>query len=315
MSFSNRDFTIALAKIFFIAVTCYVTPAYAQQTGQQFRVYADSVLAEKPSEETAEVLTTAYNIEFPEILKGNEEQSAEYVENFSERRRDYLIRMYAKGRKLLPKAAKILKKYDLPEELKVLMILESAYNANAVSKAGAVGYWQFMDIVAKEYGLKYVPRQQEEVAVIPTKSGKSKRVKMVMTKAQKKQQPTGIDERKNFEKATIAAARYLRDRKVNLDGNWLLVVASYNCGVGNVWKAMEKTKLNNPGFWDIKKYLPAETQAYVMNFIALNVVYHNYNKFLNNELDFTPVTIVQCSSPVMPVTNTAAVSCREATFR
>jgi len=69
------------------------------------------------------------------------------------------------------------------------------------------------------------------------------------------------------------------------------MVASYNCGIGNVWDAMKKTGKADPDFWDIKAYLPAETQAYVMNFIALNVVFHNYGKFSDNTLLFTPTKV------------------------
>jgi membrane-bound lytic murein transglycosylase D len=98
-----------------------------------------------------------------------------------------------------------------------------------------------------------------------------------------------VDERTNFNKSTLAAARYLRDRRLNLDDNWLLVVASYNWGIGNVWNAMERCGKENPTFWDIKKYLPEETKAYVMNFITLNVIYKNYDKFLKNNLVFKPV--------------------------
>ena len=95
----------------------------------------------------------------------------------------------------------------------------------------------------------------------------------------------------NFNKSTITAARYLHARRLNLNDNWLLVVASYNCGVGNVWSAMKKSGKSDPDFWDIKKYLPAETRAYVMNFITLNVVFHNYDKFTNNTLTFKPVKV------------------------
>lgn len=239
--------------------------------------------------------SVAANVEFPEILKGNEDASLDYIQKFSEKRREYLIRMHNKGKKLLPKAAGILKKHNLPEELKVLMILESAYNGNAVSKAGAVGYWQFMDAVAKEYGLKYVPAEKKYETVVVKKAVKRKGKKIIIETKEKikkdiaKTKGKEVDDRKNFNKATIAAARYLKDRRVNLDDNWLLVVASYNCGVGNVWNAMEKCGKTNPSFWDIKKYLPEETKAYVMNFIALNVVYNNYDKFLRNNMIFKAV--------------------------
>jgi hypothetical protein len=69
------------------------------------------------------------------------------------------------------------------------------------------------------------------------------------------------------------------------------MVASYNWGIGNVRNAMKKTGKSNPDFWDIKKYLPSETRSYVMNFIALNVVFENYDKFMKNQMVFTPKTI------------------------
>jgi membrane-bound lytic murein transglycosylase D len=254
---------------------------------------ADTLKEEHVASSKGHVLEES-NIEFPEILKGNEEEASDYIEKFSLKRRDYLIRMYAKGKKLLPKAAGILKKHNLPEELKVLMILESAYNANAVSKAGAVGYWQFMDEVAREYGLKYVPREIKKEKILVKQVIRKRGRKIVIEKSQtvktdvtfSKAKGKQVDDRKNFNKATAAAARYLRDRRRNLDDNWLLVVASYNCGVGNVWEAMQKCGKQNPTFWDIKKYLPEETKAYVMNFIALNVVYKNYDKFLKNDMVF-----------------------------
>lgn len=227
------------------------------------------------------------NIVFPEILKGNEEAILPYIEKFSTNRRDYLVRMYTKGKNYLPKAAVILKKYDLPEELKILLTLESAYNGNAVSRAGAVGYWQIMDDVAREYGIRYIARlsaaEKKKLLKLKTaKTGKiSKKHKSIKLK----------DDRKNFDIATHAAARYLRDRRRNLDDNWLLVVASYNCGVGNVWNAMSRTGLSNPTFWDIKDYLPAETRAYVMNFITLNVIFNNYDLFYKNKLKFVPEKI------------------------
>jgi len=234
-------------------------------------------------------ITLEPNVVFPEILTGNEEQTLSYIEKFSENRRAYLIRTYNRSKKYFPKASAILKKHNLPQELKVLLALESAFNANAVSKAGAVGYWQIMDEVAKEYGLKYVA---QEKAAEKKKTEKKKDEKAV-AKVKKPAVKAVIakDDRKNFNKSTYAAARYLKDRSRNLDNNLLLMVASYNCGIGNVWEAMKKTGLKNPDFWDIKEYLPSETQAYVMNFITLNVVFNNYDKFTNDTLLFTPTKV------------------------
>jgi len=221
------------------------------------------------------------NVVFPEILRGNETETLDYIESFSKRKRDYLIRMYTRGRQFLPKAASILNKYNLPAELKILLILESAYNGNAVSKAGAVGYWQIMDEVAREYGIKYIAQLSD---------AEKKKLLKQKSKKQLNQRKTRLrltDDRKNFNTATQTAARYLRDRRRNLDDNWLLVVASYNCGIGNVWKAMERSGQLSPTFWDIKNFLPAETRAYVMNFITLNVIFYNYELFLKNKLNFT----------------------------
>ena len=112
--------------------------------------------------------------------------------------------------------------------------------------------------------------------------------------------------RKNFVRSTNAAARYLKDRSRNLNNDWLLIAASYNCGVGNVWNAMEKTRKTNPTFWDIKNYLPAETRAYVMNFIALNVLFNNYEKFSRNELCFKTITCKEENTSDFPAIDISA---------
>jgi membrane-bound lytic murein transglycosylase D len=227
------------------------------------------------------VILKEANVEFPEILSGHETQSLDYVEKFSTTRKAYLIRTYQRSKKLFPKAVAILKKYNIPEEFKVLLALESGFNANAVSSAGAVGYWQIMDNVAKEYGLKIATKRKIGKKKSPKASGKKNASKIKTSTA---------DDRKNFNKSTHAAARYLKDRSRNLNNDWLLIAASYNCGVGNVWNAMERSGKTNPTFWDIKQYLPSETRAYVMNFIAMNVVFNNYEKFTKNTLCFKPVT-------------------------
>ncbi|MDB5202104.1 MAG: hypothetical protein JWQ27_1513 [Ferruginibacter sp.] len=217
------------------------------------------------------------NVVYPAIFKGHETFSQDYVEKFAVSRRDYLIRTFGRSKKFFPKAISILKKYNVPAEFAVLIALESGFNANALSGAGAKGYWQFMDDVAKEYNLR-IAENLPVTTIRKTKSGK----KITVTKKP-------VDDRTNFLKSTIAAARYLKDRSRNLNGDWLLIAASYNCGVGNVWNAMERSGLSNPTFWDIKNRLPAETRAYVMNFIALNVIFKNYENFSRNSLCFKPV--------------------------
>lgn len=220
----------------------------------------------------------AGNIVFPLLFEKEAAECLSYIEKFSINRRAYLMRTYAKSKKFFPKVQAILKKYNVPTEFAVLMALESAFNGNAVSKAGAVGYWQIMDDVAKEYGLKIVEDQHKKKPVVPAKKGKA-----VAPVVKKK---AAVDDRKNFTVSTHTAAKYLKARMKNLDNNWLLIAASYNWGVGNVWNAMERSGKKNPTFWDIKDKLPAETKAYVMNFITLNVIFNNYEKFANNNLYF-----------------------------
>ena len=233
--------------------------------------------------------STSGNIVFPALLEKESAESLAYIEKFSVNRRAYLLRTYARSKKFFPKAHLILKKYDVPSEFAVLLALESAFNPNAVSRAGAVGYWQIMDEVAKEYGLRIVEDQHKKNKTdVTPKKGK-------VAKPTAKKKPA-IDDRKNFSVSTHTAAKYLKARMRNLDNNWLLIAASYNWGVGNVWNAIEKSGKKNPTFWDIKDQLPSETRSYVMNFIALNVIFKNYEKFLNNSLDFRPAK----ETPALP---------------
>ena len=223
--------------------------------------------AKVKSEYTKTVVKEA-NVHYPTVLADHMDETLDYVQSFSKNKRQYLINTYKRGKSFFPRIVTVFKKYHLPQELKVLIALESAFNANALSYAGARGYWQFMDAPAKEYGLKIV--ESKDTAAIRLKKK---------------------DDRTNLAKSTLAAAKYLNDRAKNLNNNLLLMVASYNWGIGNVRNAMRKTGKNNPDFWDIKKYLPTETKNYVMNFIALNVIFENYDKFSKNQLVFNPETI------------------------
>ena len=228
------------------------------------------------------ILLKEANVLYPNMMEGYQDYFIEYVEKFAVSRRSYLQRTYIRSKKFFPKASIILRKHKVPAEFVVLLALESAFNANAVSAAGAVGYWQIMDDVAKEYGLKIIENQKKTLTV----SSNKKEAIIPNNAATSKKKSTIVDERKIFLKSTHTAARYLKDRMRNLNDDLLLVAASYNWGVGNVWNVMQKTGKANPTFWDIKNYLPAETKAYVMNFIALNVIFKNYENFMINNLCF-----------------------------
>lgn len=204
------------------------------------------------------------NIVYPLSFEADKKQYLDYVEKFSNKKRDYLVKMYDKGQDYFPKITPILKKYNLPEELKVLIALESGFNANAVSRAGAVGYWQMMNESAKDYGLQI---------------GSSKKMH------------NRTDERRNLIKSTTAASKYLLAHAKMLGDNLLLMVASYNCGIGKIKQAIKRSGITNAGFWDIKKYLPKETRNYVMDFIALNIIFANYEKFSKKNLVFNSQSI------------------------
>ncbi|RYZ52590.1 MAG: hypothetical protein EOP49_09170, partial [Sphingobacteriales bacterium] len=138
----------------------------------------------------------------------------------------------------------VLEKHDIPKELKYLAVIESALNHNAISRVGAVGPWQMMASTARMMGLKV--------------SGKK-------------------DERTDIYKSTNAAAKYLTYLYSQLN-DWLLVVAAYNSGPTPVQRAIKKTGSTN--FWDIKPYLPKETQGHVLAFIATASIFENMNKFI-----------------------------------
>jgi len=139
----------------------------------------------------------------------------------------------------------VLEKKNLPKELKYLAVIESALNHNAVSHAGAVGPWQMMETTARMMGLSVTRKH---------------------------------DDRRDWDKSTTAATKYLELLYSQLN-DWLLVIAAYNSGPTPVQRAIERTGSRN--FWDIKEYLPRETQGHVLAFIATASIFENLSKFIN----------------------------------
>lgn len=164
-----------------------------------------------------------------------------YIEMYTNRRRDLVSYMLSLGNYYYPMFEEALDRYGLPLELKYLPVIESALNPVAVSRMGATGLWQFMLRTGKEYNL--------EVNSL-------------------------VDERRDPYKSTDAAARYLKDLH-QIYGDWNLVIAAYNCGPGNVNKAIARSG-GKRDYWDIYYNLPRETRGYVPVFIAANYVM-NYN--------------------------------------
>lgn len=155
-----------------------------------------------------------------------------YIILYSEKMPERMSNMLGLCSYYMPIFQETLNRYDMPEELKAMAIIESAMNPLAVSRAGAKGMWQFMYATAKMYGLHI---------------------------------DSFVDERLDPVKSADAAARYLQDA-YEIFGDWNLAIASYNCGAGNVNKAIRRS--GSRAFWDIWPYLPRETRGYVPAFVG-----------------------------------------------
>ena len=163
----------------------------------------------------------------------------------------------------IPIFEEIFDQYDMPLELTAMAVIESALNPKAVSRARAKGMWQFMYSTAKRYGLTI---------------------------------NSYVDERFDPIASAHAAARYLRDSYL-IFGDWTLAIASYNCGAGNVNKAIRRSG-GSKDFWEIYPYLPRETRGYVPSFFAALYAMRYYK-----EHNLTPEHI-----PMPPHTDTIKVN-------
>lgn len=157
-----------------------------------------------------------------------------FINYFTVKDREYTRLMMRRKNLYFPLFEKYLAKYGLPDELKYLSIIESGLNPRAISRARAVGLWQFMSATGKYYG---VPNNWY------------------------------VDDRMDPEKSTDAACRYLRDL-YNMFHDWELALAAYNTGPGNVKKAIRRSGYKRT-FWEIYPNLHRETRGYVPQFIAI----------------------------------------------
>lgn len=180
-----------------------------------------------------------------------------FIELYTQRKRDLTEIMLGLSAYYFPLIEEQLDKYNLPMELKYLPIIESAFNPNARSRANAVGLWQFMYGTGKMYKLDI---------------------------------STFLDERRDPVKSTEAAVKYLSDL-YKIYKNWHLVIAAYNCGPGNVNKAIRRSG-GTHDYWTIYYRLPRETRGYVPAFIAAAYVMNHYQEHNLNPRypDFSIVT-------------------------
>ena len=179
-----------------------------------------------------------------------------YIILYSEKMPTKMSSMLALSQYYFPIFEEIFDRYGLPKELKYMAVIESAFNPVAVSRAGAKGMWQFMYNTAKMYGLTI---------------------------------NSFVDERLDPVKSADAAARYMRDA-YRIFGDWNLAISSYNCGSGNVNKAMRRS--GSREFWPVYNYLPRETRGYVPAFVGAMYACTYYREHgLVPETDSMPVQV------------------------
>jgi membrane-bound lytic murein transglycosylase D len=165
-----------------------------------------------------------------------------FIRVYAVDKRKQVSKMLGLSRIYFPMIEEKLRQYDIPQEMKYLVIVESGLNPTAVSHAGARGLWQFMGGTGRMYGLS---------------------------------SSSFIEDRYDTYKATVAACEHLRDL-YDMFGDWFLVLAAYNSGAGNVRKAIRRAG-GATDYWEIWPYLPLETRGYVPAFIAVTYVmnYHD----------------------------------------
>ena len=164
-----------------------------------------------------------------------------FIDRYTKRGRRQVSALLGIANFYMPILEQALESYGLPLELKYLPIIESGLNPNATSHAGAGGLWQFMPSAAKQYDLRI---------------------------------NSLVDERRDPIKGSYAAAHMLSDL-YKIFGDWNLVIAAYNCGPGNVNKAIHRAG-GETDYWKIYPHLPRETRGYVPAFIAANYIMNYY---------------------------------------
>lgn len=208
------------------------------------------ILLDKKVDKSADVVTT--DAQYIERLKKMptaiempfNEVVKSYIEMYTGRKRGLVETMLGMSTYYMPIFEEALEREGMPLELKYLPIVESALNPDAVSRAGATGLWQFMLATGRDMGL--------EISTL-------------------------VDERRDPLRSSEAAARFLK-QLFNIYGDWSLAIAAYNCGPGNVNKALRLAGGGKKDFWEIYPYLPKETKGYVPVFIAANYVMNYYDK-------------------------------------
>lgn len=218
--------------------------------------------------------SSAVNLEFPDSIYQKRLSSISsfidlpfnrivknFISVYTQKKRDKVEVMIGLTDYYFPIFEEVLDLYQLPQELRFLPMIESALNPKAVSRVGATGLWQFMYGTGRMYKLTI---------------------------------NTYIDERRDPIASSHAAARYLRDL-YSIYKDWTLVIAAYNCGPGNVNKAIRRAH-GKRDYWEIYYYLPRETRGYVPAFIAATYTFYYYR---DHKITPQPINYPQTSDTLM----------------
>ena len=200
--------------------TGYVSKPVTEKTeaGANFLIASDSLAGRTTVEEEPKIRLNPKAVTF--------------VNRYLKTENESLVKIKERSRNHFRIIENVLRKNNLPLELKYLAVIESELKSNAVSRVGAKGPWQLMPSTARLLGLKVNKY---------------------------------VDERTHYYKSTVAVAKYLKDLYAEF-GDWLLVIAAYNGGPGTVYKAIKKSGSRN--FWHMQYSLPMETRAHVKRFIG-----------------------------------------------
>ena len=251
-----------------VLVCCFLffsTAAFGQQNGEESLGNVEGIVMPNyhydyvpdfTYQEVAERIQ-AMNLEMQFELN---DRVFSFIQYFTVRNREYIKMVLARKEQYFPMYSETMQNHDMPSDIIYLSIVESGLDPKIKSKMGAVGLWQFMPATGREYGM---------------------------------QVSTDMDDRMDPEKSTVAAAKYLKSL-YRMFGNWEVALAAYNCGPGNVRKAIRKSG-GKTTFWGIYDHLPKETRSYVPQFQAMLYVLNHleeHNLHLeepNYPLEYEPI--------------------------
>ncbi len=206
-------------------------------------------------------IVTPIQLPFNSVIK-------QYIVAYTTKRKATMEKMISLSRYYFPMFEEVLDREEMPLELRMLPIVESALNPTARSRVGATGLWQFMFATGRQFGL--------EVS-------------------------TMTDQRQDPVLATNAACKYLKSL-YGIYNDWTLALAAYNCGPGNVNKALKRAGEGASTYWDIYPYLPRETRGYVPAFIGATYAYVYYRE--HNLVPNTNIEIPIIATDTVMITKT-----------